>query len=108
MSDTVQPCTMERKPKKEQKTAKQIERHAKGIANHHRIDILFVVAENSGITLEKIAESLNANFKTISEHTHRLVKAGLLNKKYKGRSVAHELSPYGKQFYNFLKTFRHS
>jgi len=93
---------------KKSKTAKQIERHAKGIANHYRIDILFVVAENSGIILEEIAEALNANFKTISEHTHRLVKAGLLNKKYKGRSVTHELSPYGKQFHRFLKTFRHS
>jgi len=90
------------------KSAKQIERHAKGIANHYRIGILFVVGENSGITLEKIAEELNANLKTISEHTHRLVKAGLLNKKYKGRSVTHELSPYGKQFHRFLKTFRHS
>ncbi len=93
---------------KTQKTAKQMERHTKGVANHYRIDILFIVAEKGGITVEGIAEELNANFKTISEHTHRLVKAGLLNKKYKGRSVAHELSPYGKQFHRFLKTFRHS
>ena len=90
------------------KSAKQIERHTKGISNHYRIDILFVIAENTGVTVEGIAEALNANFKTISEHTHRLVKAGLVNKKYKGRSVVHELSPYGKQFYHFLKTFRHS
>jgi len=90
------------------KTPKQIERHAKGIANHYRIEILFVVAENADITVEGIAENLSANFKTISEHTHRLVKAGLINKKYKGRSVVHTLSPYGKQFHRFLRTFRHS
>ena len=94
--------------KKKSKTAKQIERHTKGIANHYRIEILFVVAENSDITVEGITEELDANFKTISGHTHQLVKAGLLNKKYKGRFVIHELSPYGKQFYRFLKTFQHS
>lgn len=93
---------------KKVKSAKQMERHTKGIANHYRIDILFVIAESSGITVEGIAEELNANFKTISEHTHRLVKAGLVNKKYKGRSVMHELSPYGKQFHRFLKAFQHS
>jgi len=38
------------------KTSKQLERHFKGIANHRRIDILFLVSESGGIALEKIAE----------------------------------------------------
>ncbi len=87
------------------KTAKQLERHFKGAANHHRIDILLLVSESSGITLEGIAEKLNKNLKTTSEHTRRLVQAGLLNKKYQGRSVIHSLSPYGEKFIKFIKTF---
>ena len=90
------------------KTPKQLERHFKGIANHYRVEILLLVSENPTITLDGIAEKLNKNFKTISEHTRRLVQAGLLNKKYQGRSVSHSLSPYGEKFVRFIKTFQHS
>ncbi len=87
------------------KTPKQLERHFKGIANHHRVGILLLVSENPTITLDGIAEKLNKNFKTISEHTRKLVQAGLVDKKYQGREVAHSLSPYGKTFCKFIKTF---
>jgi len=87
------------------KTAKQMERHFKGIANHRRIDILLLVAKERGITVEDIADNLKTNIKTISEHTRRLVQAGLVNKQYRGRTVEHSLSPYGKYFVNFIKTF---
>jgi predicted transcriptional regulator len=88
------------------KTARQMERHLKGIANHHRIGILLLVAEHTGITLEDIVGGLNANEKTIGEHTRRLCQAGLLNKKYRGKFVEHTLSPYGKTFVRFLKSFQ--
>jgi len=88
------------------KTAKQMERHLKGMANHHRIEILLLVAKNNGITLDGIIETLNANPKTIGEHTRRLQQAGLINKKYKGKFVEHSLSPYGKMFVAFLKSFQ--
>ena len=87
------------------KSAKQLERHLKGLANHWRINILFLIATNEGITLEEITERLKGNIKTISVHTARLVQAGLVNKSYLGRNVVHSLSPYGKTFYRFLKTF---
>jgi len=87
------------------KTAKQMERHFKGIANHRRIDILLLISRKKGITVENIAEDLKTNIKTISEHTRRLVQAGLIIKQYRGRSVEHLLSPYGKYFVNFIKTF---
>ena len=90
------------------KTARQMERHLKGIANHYRIQILFLVAEQKGITLEDIVEALEANEKTIGEHTRRLYQAGLINKKYRGKFVEHTLSPYGKTFVNFLKSFQNS
>ena len=90
------------------KTSKQIERHVKGVANHHRIDILFLIATNDGVTVEEIADSLQCNVKTVSEHTRRLVQAGFVEKKYRGRTVCHSLSPYGKIFRVFLTTFQHS
>lgn len=93
---------------KQRKTAKQMERHFKGIANHRRLEIMLLVAKEPGITLEGIAESLDCNMKTVSEHTRRLVQAGLLDKEYRGRSVVHQLSPYGKMFSKFIETFQHS
>ncbi|MEK7212766.1 MAG: winged helix-turn-helix domain-containing protein [Patescibacteria group bacterium] len=90
------------------KTAKQLERHFKGVANHRRIDILNLIAESGGIALEEIAKVLGCNFKTISGHTLKLVQAGLVDKKYQGRRVVHTLSPYGREFYKFIKTFSHS
>ena len=87
------------------KTSKQLERYFKGAANHRRIDILLIVEENDGINVNGITEKLSANFKTISQHTRSLVNAGLLNKKYNSQQVAHSLSPYGKSFLNFMKTF---
>ena len=90
------------------KTSKQIERHLKGVANHWRIEILLLVASEGGITVYGIAKALGGNFKTISEHTRRLVQAGLVDKSYKGRTVTHKLSPYGKIFVSFIRTFQHS
>ncbi len=87
------------------KTPKQLERYFKGAANHWRIAILVTVEAGEGIDVDGIAETLKGNFKTISAHTHRLVQAGLLNKKYKGRQVVHSLSPYGHAFFKFLKSF---
>ena len=88
------------------KTAKQMERHLKGMANHYHIEILLIVAENDKITLEDIVKTLGANEKTIREHTRRLYQAGLIDKKYRGKFVEHALSPYGKKFVDFLKSFQ--
>jgi len=83
-----------------------MERHLKGIANHYRIEILLLIAEHDGITLDAIVETLGANGKTIGEHTRRLYQAGLINKKYRGKFVEHALSPYGTTFVRFLKSFQ--
>jgi len=90
------------------KTTKQIERHVKGIANHRRIEILMLIQKRKELSLEEIADELNGNLKTVSEHTRRLASAGLINKKPAGRLILHTLSPYGQIFYRFLNTFQHS
>lgn len=89
------------------KTSKQMERYLKGMANHRRIEILLCVGECDGITLEGIIRTLDANGKTIGEHTRRLFQAGLIDKKYRGKFVEHTLSPYGTIFVRFLRSFRH-
>lgn len=83
-----------------------MERHLKGMANHYRIEILLLIANQDGITLDGIVETIGANEKTLGEHTRRLVVAGLVNKKYRGKFVEHTLSPYGKSFAKFLHFFR--
>ena len=88
------------------KSAKQIERHLKGVANHYRVEILLLIAGHNGITLEGISEALDANEKTIGEHARRLYAAGLMNKKYRGKFVEHTLSPYGRLFVRFIQSFQ--
>ncbi|MDO8522485.1 MAG: winged helix-turn-helix domain-containing protein [bacterium] len=93
---------------KKKKGPKKLERHFKGISNHWRIQILLLVADNSGITLNDIADAVKGNMKTISEHTRRLMLAGLIEKNYAGLSVEHNLTPYGRQFVSFINTFSNS
>ena len=88
------------------KTPKQLERYFKGAANHWRISILCMVEKYNGITVEDLAKKLDASFKTVAQHVQTLVHAGLLNKTYKGRYVAHTLSPYGKLFLAFMDKFK--
>ena len=90
------------------KNSRQLERHFKGIANHWRIEILLVVQDNPDISVDELSTEVKGNFKTISEHTRRLVQAGLLQKTYRGRMVVHALSPYGKIFVRFIKSLQHS
>lgn len=91
---------------KKEKTPKQMERHLKGMANHHRIAILLYIAKRPDTTLEDIVDALHANEKTIGEHARRLSGAGLISKRYQGRYVLHSLSPYGKLFVGFLQSFQ--
>ena len=56
------------------KTPKQIERHIKGVANHRRIEILLLIANREGITLDEIISQVEANPKTIGEHARRLLE----------------------------------
>ncbi len=96
---------MSKKSTFEPKTSKQLERHMKGVSNHHRIDILRLLAKRERMSLDDIVKSLKCNLKTMAEHTRRLSHAGLIEKKYKGRMVVHTLSPYGKRIHTFLTTF---
>ncbi|MFA6136321.1 MAG: winged helix-turn-helix domain-containing protein [Candidatus Paceibacterota bacterium] len=88
------------------KTAEQMERHLKGMANHYRIEILLLLDSSDGITLDAIIKAMDADPRTIGEHARRLYNAGLVDKKYRGRFMEYKLSPYGKKFVSFLKSFQ--
>jgi len=88
------------------KSSRQLERHLKGVANYRRIEILFLIADNEGITVDNIAIKLKCNVKTISGHLLRLEQSGLIRKSNRGNMVPHELSPYGQFFYKFLSSLR--
>ncbi len=87
------------------RTPKQLERHFKGVANHRRIEILKLIGNKKGLALDEIAETIGASVPTISEHTRKLVQAGLMEKKYRGRNVEHFLSPYGEKMLQILRPF---
>ena len=89
----------------DKKKSRHLERIFKGVANHWRVEIVFLIGENPGINLEDIAEKLKGNLRTISEHTRKLTNAGLIRKKYQGLFVNHTLSPYGEKMVEILKKF---
>ena len=92
---------------KNKRTPEQLERNFKGVANHRRIEVLLLVSKQDSISLIGIAKALKCNFKTLSEHTKKLVQAGLLDKRYTGDgTVRHSLSPYGKKFVKFIELFQ--
>ena len=82
-----------------------MEKIFKGVSNSHRIDILLLVNNQKGATLDDICTNLNLNLKTASEHTRKLVLAGLLHKEYQNRFVVHTLSSYGESIFKFIKFF---
>ncbi len=51
-----------------------------------------------------IAEELDVNFKTISEHVRRLAIAGMVLKRSDGSSVRHKLTAQGNSILKFLRT----
>ena len=87
------------------KTPKQMERHFKGIANHRRIQIILLVRDKPSISLDKITEVLDANYKTMGGHISRLISSGLISRGQSGERAQYNITPYGKTFCNFIDDF---
>ena len=83
--------------------ARKLERITKGFANHWRIRILELLSAKAELSVEEIADELNANLKTIASHIQRLANAGLVEKRSAGRAVRHRLSKRGKNVLIFLR-----
>ncbi|KKQ88202.1 MAG: Transcriptional regulatory protein, ArsR family [Parcubacteria group bacterium GW2011_GWF2_38_8] len=85
---------------------KKIEKIVKGFANHRRIQVLELLSKNPNLSVDNISQNLNVGFFTISDHIRKLSDAGLIDKKYKGRFVLHNLTSRGKHILSFCKMFK--
>lgn len=83
---------------------RKLERITKGVANHRRIEIMCLLTKKSELSVIEIAEILQVNFKTVSEHIRRLALAGLVQKRNEGSAVRHALTSRGHAILKFLRT----
>lgn len=83
---------------------KDLEKVVKGFANHRRIEILHLLEKSPNLSIFEISDTLDVNFKTVSEHVRRLAIAGLVWKHNEGSSVRHRLSNQGLLILKFLRT----
>ena len=74
---------------------KRLEKIIKGGANHWRLRILFLLGEEGSLSLTDISRTLRGHFKTISEHTRKLLESGLIEKRYREQTVFHSLTSLG-------------
>jgi len=86
------------------KNKRYLERIVKGFANHRRIEMLDLLERKPELSLFDVADELDINFKTASEHLRRLAIAELVMKRNSGTSVRHALTIRGKHILKFLRT----
>ncbi len=83
-----------------------LENVVKGVANHYRIDILFLLSSNPDLSVEEIANHCGAGYKTIAVHLRKMTSSGLVEKRQYGRRKEHNLSNRGKQVLSLLRTIK--
>ena len=83
---------------------RQLEQIVRGFSNHRRIEMLDLIHSNPELSVNEISEKLKLNFKTTSSHLKRLIVAGLIMKRSKGRDIRHKLSERGLFILKFLRT----
>ena len=86
------------------KSFRELERLVRGFSNHRRIQILCMLKKRPEMSVEEVADVLNINFRTSSEHLRRLAIAGLVMKRNDNTSVRHRLTSRGESILLFLGT----
>jgi predicted transcriptional regulator len=81
---------------------RELERIVRGYSNHRRIQILDILTATPEMDVLALARACRVNFRTASEHTGRLARAGLIFKRSKGRRVVHVVSKRGERVLAFL------
>ena len=84
-------------------TVRELEGVVKGFANHHRIQILTLLGSHPELPVTQIAERLQMDLATASEHIRRMTAAGVLIKRHEGRWAYNRLSQRGMQVLDFLR-----
>ena len=82
----------------------KLERVVRGFSNHRRIQIMELLKRKPELSVSDIADELNINHKTASEHIRRLAITGLVLKRSEGPAVYHKLTPVGNSILMFLRT----
>ncbi|OGI59616.1 hypothetical protein A2814_03020 [Candidatus Nomurabacteria bacterium RIFCSPHIGHO2_01_FULL_38_19] len=85
---------------------KKIEKIVKGFANHRRIQILELLRKKPNLSVDDVSKNLNVGFFTISDHLRKLADTRLVEKRYKGRFVIHNLTKRGNNILSFCKMFK--
>ncbi len=85
-------------------TYHKLERIVRGFSNHRRIEIINLLSRSPELSVFDIANALDVNFKTISEHVRRLAAAELVMKRSEGAAVRHRLISTGNSILKFLRT----
>jgi len=84
----------------------QLELVGKAIANKRRIDILRYIDQHPGATVSDLSAMYGnlkiTDYRTISQHTRKLDRAGMLFKYQIANSVQHFISPRGLEALSFL------
>jgi DNA-binding transcriptional ArsR family regulator len=87
-------------------TYKQLERIAKGSANHRRIQILDLLEKTPELSVSEISIAVKSDIKNVSEHVRKLTLSGLIIKRNQGNNIRHKLTPRGisiLQFYRIIE-----
>lgn len=66
--------------------------------------MLELVANESELSLDEIAEKLKINYKTAGEHLRRMAVAGLVLKRSDGNFVRHKLTSRAESILKCLRT----
>ena len=82
---------------------RQLERIVKGFANHRRIQMLDLLSREPELSVAEIAQKLDVNMKTASEHLRRLAQSGLILKRNQNVNVRHRLTERGNHILKFLR-----
>lgn len=85
---------------------KQLEAILRGMANHHRIALLALLAQQPGLTLDACARNLEMNVKTASGHLRELALVGMVDKQAHGRQVHHTLTDRGRAAVGFIQAVK--
>ncbi len=85
------------------KNFRELEKITKGIANHRRIQIMDLLQKEPELSVFEIAEELNVNFRTISDHIKKLLISNLVMKRHQGAAVRHKLTDRGIIILKFLR-----
>lgn len=79
-----------------------LERLARGVSNHRRIQILDLLHREGELDLKTITHRVAVSVKTAGEHTRKLGLSGHIEKRNLGNRVMHRITDRGLLFLQFL------